>query len=132
MTVTEQLVQNVIDIEFGDFDSDTLRYAKLRITDTLGALLGGVRSSGANMMFDLIRGWGGQPESSILGTQEKIPSANAALVMGIMARSNDLEPAGGPDIDGSKSPGHYSATSVPTAIALTERLGLGGRDFRVC
>jgi 2-methylcitrate dehydratase PrpD len=129
MTIEQELVSNVLDIRFEDFDPATVDYAKIRIIDTVGALVGGLHSSGADMMLDMVREWGGRPESTVLGASEKLPAANAVLAMGVMARSNDFEPAGGPDIQGAKSPGHYSATSVPTALAIAEKLGLSGRDL---
>jgi 2-methylcitrate dehydratase PrpD len=129
MTIEAQLVENVLSKNFADYDSEDLRYAKHRITDTIGALIGGVHASGADMMLEIVKGWGGTEESTILGIGEKVPAANAVLAMGIMARANDFEPAGGPEIAGRKSPGHYSATSVPVAFAIAEKLGLGGKDL---
>jgi 2-methylcitrate dehydratase PrpD len=129
MSIIEKMVGNLLATRFEDLDADTVAYAKLRIADTLGALVGGVKSSGSDMMLDIVKTWGGARESTILAAGGKWPAANAAMVMSVMARSNDYEPAGGPMIKGRKSPGHYSATSVPTAIALAEKLGLGGRDI---
>ena len=129
MNVSQELVRNVLDTEFEDFDSETVDYAKNRIIDTIGALIGGIHSSGCDMILDLVREWGGKEESTILATGDKIPAANATLVMGIMARSNDFEPGGGPEIDGKKFPGHYSATTVPTAFAMAEKLGMSGKEL---
>ncbi len=129
MDITRQLISNLIDVNYEDLDSDTVDYARMRIIDTIGCLLGGIHSSGADMVLDMVRGWGGSPESTVLGLGYKLPAANVALAMGVMARSNDFEPAGGPDINGTKSPGHYSATSVPTAFVMTEKLGLSGKDL---
>ena len=129
MSIIQEMVRNLVATRFEDFDAGTVAYAKLRIADTLGGLIGGVRSSGSDMMLDLVKSWGGTRESTILATGDKVPAANAAMVMAIMARSNDYEPACGPMIKGRKSPGHYSATTVPTAIAMAEKLGLGGKDI---
>lgn len=81
------------------------------------------------MMLDLVREWGGKKEATLLACGDRVPAANAVLVMGIQARSNDFEPAGGPEIEGRKCPGHYSATTVPTALVMTEKLGLSGKDL---
>jgi 2-methylcitrate dehydratase PrpD len=129
MTVEQELVSNVLETQFKDFDPATVNYAKTRIMDTIGALLGGIHSSGADMLLAMVRDWGGKPQSTVLGMGDKLPAPGAVLAMGIMARSNDFEVAGGPDINGAKSPGHYSATSVPTAFAVAEKLGLSGKDI---
>lgn len=129
MTITQDLVRNIVNTKFADFDSRTLDYAKIRILDTVGSLLGGINSSGVDMMLDIVKTWGGRAESTLLGIGGKYPAASAVLVNGIAARSNDMEPAGGAEIDGKKSPGHYSATTVTTALAMAEKLGLGGKDL---
>lgn len=129
MTIILEMVRNVLDKQFEDFDSQTIEYAKIRIMDTVGAIIGGVNSSGADMILELVKQWGGREESTILPVGEKVPATNAVLAMGIMARSNDFEPGGGPLIDGKKSPGHYSATTVPTALSVSEKLGLDGKTL---
>ncbi|MFC1901421.1 MmgE/PrpD family protein [Chloroflexota bacterium] len=129
MTIIQELVANVLNTRFEDLDRETVDYAKNRIIDTVGALIGGVHSSGADMMLDLVKEWGGKPESTILGVGDRVPAANAVLAMGIMSRSNDFEPGGGPSIDGKQFPGHYSATMVPTAFAMAEKLGMGGKEL---
>jgi len=129
MTIAQELIRNVIRTEFSDFDSRTLDYAKIRIMDTIGSMIGGINSSGVDMMLDLVRTWGGREESTLMGIGGKFPAANTVLVLGIAARSNDLEPGGGPEIEGKKSPGHYSATTVPTAFATAEKMGLSGKEL---
>lgn len=129
MDVTRQLIANLIYINYEGLKPETVDYARTRIIDTIGCLLGGIHSSGADMMLDMVKGWGGNPESTVLGFGYKLPAVNASLAMGVMARSNDFEPAGGPDISGTKSPGHYSATSVPTAFVMTEKLGSSGKEL---
>jgi 2-methylcitrate dehydratase PrpD len=129
MTIAQEIIRNILNTQYSDFDAYTLDYAKIRVLDTIGALIGGIHSSGVDMMLDLVRSWGGREESTLLGIGGKFPAVNTVLVMGIAARSNDLEPAGGAEIDGKKSPGHYSATTVTTALAMTEKLGLGGKEM---
>ena len=123
MTAIQQMVRNILDTRFEDFDAATINHAKTCIIDTVGVLLGGIHSSGVDMVLDLIRQWGGREESTILAFGDRVPAANAVMVMGITARSNDFEPAGGGEIRGRMSPCHNSATTVPTAFAMTEKMG---------
>jgi 2-methylcitrate dehydratase PrpD len=129
MTHIQKLVTNVLSIRYEDFKPAVIDYAKDRIIDTVGAMLGGACSSGTKMVFDLVKDWGGKKESTIFAMGGKVPAANAALVMGIMARANDFEPAGGPEIDGRVFPGHYSATTVTTAFAMAEKLEVDGKGL---
>ena len=57
-----------------------------------------------------------------------MPTANAVLVTSIMARGWDIEPAGGAEIEGRGSPGHYSVTTVSTTFTVAEKYGIGGKE----
>ena len=77
MTIEEKLADTALTVNYEYFDQQTIEYAKLRIIDTIGALLGGTRSSGADMVLELINDWGGKKESTILGIGKKVPAASA-------------------------------------------------------
>jgi 2-methylcitrate dehydratase PrpD len=129
MSTTQRLVRNVLDTRFEDFDRETVAQAKMRIIDTVGATVSGADAPGCSMVLDVVREWGGKPESTIPVYGDRVPAANAALVTAIMARSWDIEPAGGAEIEGRICPGHYSATTVPVAFAVAEQRGIGGREL---
>jgi 2-methylcitrate dehydratase PrpD len=129
MSIIEQLVGNVLDTGYDNLDRETAAQAKLRIIDTIGAVVCGADAPGCAMVLDVVREWGGRKESTIPVYGDSVPAASAALVTSIMARSWDIEPAGGAEIRGRICPGHYSATTVPVVFAVAERLGLGGQDI---
>jgi len=128
MSITEELVRNVIQTEFDNFHPEDIAKARERIVDVVGCLIAGVNAPGCSMLFDLMREWGGKEESSILVHGVKVPAHNAAMINSVMARSYDFE-ACNPFVDGKAYPGHISGTTVPTAIAIAEQKGASGKDL---
>jgi 2-methylcitrate dehydratase PrpD len=124
----EKLVENIIDTHIENFDNDTLERARNRIIDTVGCLIGGANASGNSEIIKLVRGWGGREEATILIHGGKIPAQNAAMVNSIMARSFDFEPVS-PYAEGASVPGHISGTTVMTALAMGEAMGISGKDL---
>jgi 2-methylcitrate dehydratase PrpD len=128
MSVTLELVRNVLDTSFENFDSSTAERARDRIIDVIGCMIGGVNAPGNSMLFDLIKEWGGRKEATIIVHGMKVPAHNAALMNSIMARSYDFEPCGS-QVNGKTTPAHISGTTVPAALAAAEMKGASGKDF---
>jgi 2-methylcitrate dehydratase PrpD len=124
----ELLAANVLDTRFEDFDQTTLDNAKSRIIDVIGCLIAGAKADGNSALVDLVKGWGGREEATILAHGGKVPVHNAAMVDSIMARSFDFDPVS-PMINGESIPAHISATTVTTAIALGEVKGINGKEL---
>lgn len=128
MNVVPQLVRNILETSFEDFDTSTVDKARNRVIDVLGCLVAGANAPGCSVVKDLVQEWGGKEESTILVHGGKIPAHNAALMNCVMARSYDFEPVG-PFVDGKNTPGHISGTTVPTALAVAEKKGMNGKDL---
>jgi 2-methylcitrate dehydratase PrpD len=127
-TPIELLAANVLDTRFEDFDQATLDNAKSRIIDVIGCLIAGANADGNSALVDLVRGWGGKKEATVLVHDGKVPAHNAAMVNSIMARSFDFE-ALIPVINGISIPSHISGTTVMTAISLGETTGINGKEL---
>ena len=128
MTVSEQLVENILQTQFGSLDKEVVDSAKNRIIDVVGCLIAGANASGCSMIVDLVRKWGGAEESSILVHGGRGPAHNVAMANSTMARSYDFEPCA-PYVDGKSLPGHISGSTVPTAIAVAEQTGASGKEL---
>jgi 2-methylcitrate dehydratase PrpD len=72
--------------------------------------------------LDLIRRWGGVPESSLIGYKEKVPAQNSALANGMVAHGQDY------DDTHTGSAVHPSSCLLPVAIAMGERNECSGRE----
>ncbi len=132
-TAIEELVANVLDTRFGNFDDATIEHAKNRIIDTVGCLIAGANAPGNLTLVDLVKDWGGKEEATILVHGGKTQAHNAALVNSIMARSFDFDP-NGVLVGGTNTPpiitaSHISGTTVTTAIAMGEMMGVNGKEL---
>jgi len=128
MSIIEDLTGNILETRFESFDNETVEHAKNRVLDVVGCLLGGANDPASRMILDLVKKWGGVEESTILVHGGKVPAQNAALANSIMARSLDFDPVE-PYIEGMRTPGHVSGTTVPTALAVAEQSAASGREF---
>ena len=128
MSITRELIRNVVETSFETFDEEVVEKARDRIMDVMGCMLGGANAPGCSMLIDLVRNWGGKEEATIVAHGDKVPALYAALVNGVMARSYDFEPAG-PVVDGKSTPAHISGTTVPVALAAAETRAASGKDL---
>ncbi|MFC1839472.1 MmgE/PrpD family protein [Thermodesulfobacteriota bacterium] len=126
--ITKALCRSVSDTSFEDLDEAIVLNAKNRIIDVLGCVAAGARAEGNPELLDLIKDWGGKPESTILIHGGKTVSHNAALINSVMARSFDFE-ALGPLVEGKSVPAHISGTTVITAVTMGETFGITGKEL---
>lgn len=128
MSVTDELVRNLLEIRFEDFPQDVVELAKDAVIDVIGCVMGGANDTGCPMILDLIREWGGKEESTVLVHGVRAPAHNVALANAIMARSFDY---GIVDmfVEGEVRPSHIGETLVPTAVAVAEQKAVSGKEL---
>jgi 2-methylcitrate dehydratase PrpD len=128
VSITAELVKNIVETKFETLDHLYVERAKLRLLDTLGCALAGANAAGCRMMLDMVKRWGGAEESTLIVHGGKAPAHNAAVLNSLMARSFDFEPV---EAEGEKtsSPAHISGTTVPTALAVAEQQSAGGKEL---
>jgi len=124
----EELIANVLETRFENFDPATVEHAKNRMIDVIGCLIGGANGPGNSSLIELIRDWGGKEEATILIHGGKAPAYNVAMINSIMARSYDFEPVD-VMVDNTIIPAHTSGTTVMTAISMGEMKGINGREL---
>lgn len=128
MNVTQEIAAHVAQTAFGAIPDDTVKWAKWRVIDSVGCLIAGANAAGCRETADLVRKWGGAPESTILIHGIKAPALNVVIVNSLMTRSFDFEPVEAEGEDRT-SPAHISGTTVPAAITVAEREGASGKDL---
>jgi 2-methylcitrate dehydratase PrpD len=128
MSITDELVSNLIETRFEDFPRDVVELAKYAVIDAVGCMVGGANDTGCPMILDLIREWGGKEESTVLVHGVRAPSHNVALANAVMARSFDY---GMVDVyvEGKVRPSHIGETLVPTAVAVAEQEAMSGKEL---
>jgi 2-methylcitrate dehydratase PrpD len=128
VTPVEELSKNVLNTRFESLNEATLENAKSRIVDVLGCAIGGAKAAGNPALVELIKEWGGKKEATILAWGGKVPACHAAMVNSVMARSFDFEVVGAV-VEGEWIGSHISGTTVPTALAMGEASGIGGKEL---
>lgn len=130
-TPTQELIHNMLDVKYSDFDSTTVRNAKNQILDLAAVMVSGSNGPGNTALFDLVRQWGGKGEATILVHGDKVPLPSAAMMNSLQGRSYDHE-AVGPWPHGQNEGmfcGHVESTVVPTAFSVAEYAGASGKDL---
>jgi 2-methylcitrate dehydratase PrpD len=125
MGLTQDLVEHIVGTGFDSLDAATVERAKWRVLDACGCALAGAEAPGCREMWNLVTGWGGAPESTILGHGGRAPAHNVAMLNSLMTRSYDYEPVEA-EFDDRTGPAHISGTTVPTALAMADKQAANG------
>jgi 2-methylcitrate dehydratase PrpD len=128
MNISEKIASHVENTQFSAIDAESVDRAKWRVLDSLGCAVAGYDGPGCRAVAELVKKWGGSPESTILVHGIKAPSYNVAMVNSLMTRSYDFEPV---EAQGEfkSSPAHISGTTVPAAVTIAERHASSGKDL---
>lgn len=127
-SAVEAISANVANAKFEDFDEETVDSAKNRIIDVFGSAIGGANAPGNSELVELVKEWGGKGDATILIHGGKAPAHNVAMVNAIMARSFDFEVMG-VLFEDARIASHHAPTTVMTALALGETLGIDGKEL---
>ncbi len=121
--VEQILSRFVTDTKFEEIPPEAIATARNVVLTVLGTIIAGSNLTGIKPLVDKVRDWGGKKEATLLMHGGKVPAYNAAFVNSTIARALDF--------DDAFIPGpHFGATTVPTAIAISELIGgCSGKDF---
>ncbi len=124
----EALTANVLNTRFEDIDPSTVDNTKWRLIDTIGCAIGGIGAPGNAQLLELVKGWGGKEEATILGDGQKGPVHDVAMLNCVLCRGFDRGPLT-LIINGKRTPNHTSETTVLTALAMGESKGINGKEL---
>lgn len=121
LTPAQQLSEYAHALRYNDIPNDVRNLAVRCLADVLGICLADQDMPFARVVTDLVTEWGGAPESTVIGSGARVPAPNAILANGNLAH--------GIDFDNTHGEGrvHSAACIVPTALAVAEKVGSGGR-----
>lgn len=126
MSAVSLFAKNIVEVNFNALPNNVVTETKKQILDTLGVIVAGSMSKNIRQLVDLVKEWGGEEESTILGYGGKVPCVNAALINGWSAAVLDYDDFH--DLDFI----HSSREVVPASLAVAERKGgVSGNDFIV-
>jgi 2-methylcitrate dehydratase PrpD len=121
-TLAQRLAEFVVETKYGDLPGAVVHEAKRVLLDSTGCALGGMTVEKGRLSAALARRLGGPPESSILGTRDKVSCVAAAFANGELINALDFDAILDPVI-------HVSPFVLPPAFVLGESKGASGRDL---
>jgi 2-methylcitrate dehydratase PrpD len=130
-TATQELIHNVLDVDYDSFDTGTVRNIKNQVLDLAAVMVSGSNGPGNSALFELVRQWGGKGEATILVHGDKVPLPHAAMMNSLQCRSFDHE-AVGPYPFGQNEGmfcGHVESSTMPAAFSVAEYVGASGEDL---
>lgn len=120
MTVVQQLAGLAATVGEQGLPADLRDDVARRVLDLVGNSLAARDEVSASAVTAVVRGWGGPPEATAIGTGLRVPAAAAALVNGTLAHSLDFDDTHLPSVL------HPSSSVVPAALAVAEATGATG------
>jgi 2-methylcitrate dehydratase PrpD len=119
-----QIVKHLVSTGYEDIPAPAVESAKKEVLDSLATALGGSTRPGVPELVDMVREFGGNPQSTVIAYGMKCPAPEAALVNGTMIHALDYD-------DGHQTAlVHIGCVAVSTCFAVAERMGtVNGRDF---
>jgi len=122
LSVTQTLVDFVIDLKYDHLPSEVIETAKLCLLDSLGCGLGGYRTELGRVIVEQVKETGGVRQASLLGDGTKIPCTQAAFANSAMINALDYD-------ETFENIGHPGSTLIPAALAVGEHLKISGRKL---
>ncbi len=123
MSITENIARFITAPLLGDLPEVVVERAKIALTDCLGCAIAGVSSPSSQIVLDYLRDQGGSKQAHIVGTDQMVSLADAALANGMLSSALLY------DDTSLAMHGHSTATLLPVLLAYGEKLGLSGRDL---
>ncbi len=123
MSATSDLAKYVADLTYDALPQSTVDAAKRVTLDLLGVVLPATKYGPGKVINEYVRQLGGRPAATVVGTDIKTSTANAALANGTMAadmEQDDVHP---------ESNLHASSVFVPALLAVAEDNDVSGRDW---
>lgn len=109
---------------YEDLPSEVVQTVKTTFLDSLAVAAAGSTGPGIAEVIDLLAGWGGHKESSVLVYGHRLPAVHAAFANGAMARALDYNET----YDSGST--HPTISVMPAAEAIAERVrAVNGKDF---
>ena len=111
-------------MEFASLPTAAVAATKEHILHTVATVLAGSSAPGVAELIEVLRDFGGEPASTILGWDMRAPPAHAAMANSMMGHALDF------DNNDDRIAYKSSVCAVPAALAVAEHVGATtGRDL---
>lgn len=117
------LAKHVTRTTYEDLPPRVVELTKLFILDAVGAMIAGSSVSSCRNVVDLVKDWGGKPESTIGVFGGGLPAPEAAFTNAMMSHALDLD-----DVH-EEAIVHCSCCQVPVGLAMGELGKRSGKEL---
>ena len=118
------LVRHVVASRYEDLSPQAVQTTKTFILDSFGVAIAGTLAPGVPQTLEVLRGWGGKEESTVLVSGGRLPSPSAAMMNSFMMHNQEF------DCVHDLAVLHPFTTALPVALAVAEaRGGITGREL---
>jgi 2-methylcitrate dehydratase PrpD len=117
MDPTYDIAQHLIDTTYEDIPTKAAEMAKMQVLDSLGVALAGSPRPGVQKLIEVLRGFGGKEQSSVVASGIKLPVLDAAQVNTMMMYTLDWDDTTDYAII------HPGCVVVPACFAVAEYKG---------
>ncbi|MBE2279732.1 MAG: MmgE/PrpD family protein [Ignavibacteriaceae bacterium] len=124
-SISRIISEFAVNLKYEDLPKEVIHEVKRYLYDSIACAYGALETRDVKMMRKVITSMGGTPESTVIGTGEKIPAVNSALLNSLMIRSLDYN-----DIYWKEDPSHPSDI-IPAAISPAELVDASMKDVIV-
>ncbi|MFC1847422.1 MmgE/PrpD family protein, partial [Chloroflexota bacterium] len=124
MNIEKSLSDYLVGTGYDEIPISTVEATKAHIINILSAAIGGSTANGIGELVNLIKGWEGKPESTLIAYGHKLPAPVTAQANASMAHALDF------DDTYNKITLHVAVVTVPPALAIAELVGnVSGEEF---
>jgi len=117
MDILPKLIDYIAATQFHDLPKAVVDSTKKFIVDSIGVTIAGSNAPGCREVVNLVKGWGGKPEATIVIDGTKVPAPWAAMANSMMMHALDFDDT----LDESALHAHVSV--LPAAMAAAEAAG---------
>ena len=120
--ISEQIAELAVGLRYENLPEGVGRRAENLVLDLMGSMIGSKKIESSRMATELALELGGPEESTVIGRGRKVSAPNAAFANAMQGYAFDFAD------DHNESNAHPSVATIPTSLALGEKLHASGRE----
>jgi 2-methylcitrate dehydratase len=124
-SISRQIAEFAVNLKYEDIPAEVINEVKRYLYDSIGCAIGSMQTNDVNVIRDIYKEMGGEPEATVFAFGDKLPAVNVALINSLMIRALDFN-----DIYWKEDPSHPSDI-IPAALTVAEKVNASMKDVIV-
>ncbi|MHB1686062.1 MAG: MmgE/PrpD family protein [Ignavibacteriaceae bacterium] len=121
-SISRQISEFAVNLKYEALPVEVVNEVKRFLYDSIGCAYGGYNTKDVNILRKIYKRMGGEGESTLIGSGDKLPAVNSSLINSLMIRSLDFN-----DIYWKEDPSHPSDL-IPAALAVGEMVNASMKE----